>query len=140
MVGLPVTSPIEQSEGGVRVQITISIRHGDLNPETQEKIKAKLTKLPRFFERLTAVGVTVDLEHKETKKVEVCVSVEQTHDFVATEVASNVMAAIDGTMRKLEQQLRRHKEKLKGHKAIGLKHQMPSVESVDGGVEELEDE
>ena len=81
-----------------------------------------MAKLPLFFERLTAANVTVDLEHKDTAEVEISLSAELTHDFVAAEASSNLMSAVDGTIHKLEQQLRKHKEKLKGHKVTGLKH------------------
>ena len=47
------------------MQIKISARHGHLSDETQAKIKEKLEKLPRFYDRLTAIDVTVDLEHRE---------------------------------------------------------------------------
>ena len=43
------------------MQIKISARHGHLSDETQAKIKEKLEKLPRFYDRLTAIDVTVDL-------------------------------------------------------------------------------
>ena len=105
------------------MQISISMRHGHLSQPTQEKITEKVAKLPRFFERLTAASVTIDLEHEENPQVEIRVSAERARDFVATHQAGNVMAAVDGSTHKIEQQLRRHKEKLKGHKVTGLKHQ-----------------
>jgi len=111
------------------VQVSISTRHGDLSQEVQQKINDKVARLPRLFERLTAAHVTIDLEHTESPEVEIRISVEHARDFVATETSANVMAALDGTIHKVEQQLRRHKKKLKGHKATGLKHQSVSDES-----------
>ena len=104
------------------MQISISTRHGHLNQETQERIAEKVAKLPRIFERITAANVTVDLDHKDAAAVEINLSAELTHDFVATENCGSVMAAVDSAVHKLEQQLRKHKEKLKGHKVTGLKH------------------
>ena len=68
------------------------------------------------------MDVTIDLEHDESPQVEMRVSAEHTSDFLAMEASGTVMAAVDGAIHKLEQQLRRHKEKLKAHRAIGLKH------------------
>ena len=110
------------------MQINVSTRHGHLNQGVQEKIARKIGKLPRIFERLTAANVTVDLEHRDTAEVEINLSAERAHDFVATEVSNNVMSAVDGAIRKLEQQLRKHKEKLKGHKVPSVKHQETSIE------------
>jgi putative sigma-54 modulation protein len=106
----------------VSVQINISARHGELSSATQEKITEKVGKLPRFFDRLTAIQVTVDMEHHDAPAVEVRVSAEHVEDFIATDSSSSVLAALDGVLHKLEKQLRKHKEKRTGHKATGLKH------------------
>ena len=110
------------------MQVNISTRHGHLSRDMQDKIAEKVARLPRFFERLTAANVTIDLEHKDNPEVEINVSVELAHDFVATEASSSVMGALDGTIHKLEQQLRKHKEKLKGHKVTNLKHRELPIE------------
>ncbi|MCA9187189.1 MAG: ribosome-associated translation inhibitor RaiA [Pirellulaceae bacterium] len=102
------------------MQIDISTRHGHLGAESQEKISAKLTKLSRYHERITAIVATVDLENSDSPSVEVRVSVERSPDFVAREQAAGLMAAVDGALHKLEQQLRRHKEKITDRRAPGL--------------------
>lgn len=104
------------------MQISISARHGDLSAATQEKINEKVAKLTRYFDRVTGIQVTVDLEHREAPLVEVCVSAEHTADFVATDSSSNVLAALDGAVQKIERQLRKHKEKLTGHRQTSPKH------------------
>lgn len=104
------------------MQINISARHGNLSSKTQERIHEKVGKLRRFFERVTGIVVTVDLEHPEKPHVEVRVSAEHADDFVASDTSSNVLAALDRVLPKVEQQLRKHKEKLTGHRATGHKH------------------
>ena len=104
------------------MQISISTRHGQLNAETQERITEKMGKLPHIFNRVTSVRVTVDLEHQESPHVEATVTAEHTKEFVATERAPTVMAAVDGVVHKLEQQLRRHKEKVTDRRAVGAKN------------------
>jgi putative sigma-54 modulation protein len=97
------------------VQIKISARHGHLGEATQDFIREKAEKLLRFFERLTSIEVTVDLKN-ELKVVEFLVSAEHKHDFVAREVNSDILAAVDLVIAKLEGQLRRYKEKLQDHR------------------------
>lgn len=97
------------------MQVSISARHGQLSESSREKIGAKFDKLSRIFERLTAINVTVDLEHKDALVVEALVSAEHKHDFVAREQADELMAAVDLAVRKLEEQLRRYKEKVQDH-------------------------
>lgn len=104
------------------MQITVSARHGDLNSTSQEKVKEKVQKLPRIFDRLTAINVTADLENRDNLWVELRVSVEHHDDFVASDHGGELMATLDGVVHKMEQQLRKHKEKLTDHKATGVKH------------------
>jgi putative sigma-54 modulation protein len=114
------------------VQITISARHGHLSPATQEKITEKLDSVRKFFDRITSIQVTVDLEHRERPNVEVRVSAEHHDEFVAVEHADTVLAAVDGVVDKVEAQLRKFKERLKEHRATGHKHlepPMPPAES-----------
>ena len=95
------------------MQITISARHGHLSEETQQFIKDKAQKLLRLFDRLTMIAVTVDLKDDLNKVVEFLVAAEHKHDFVAQETNPDILAAVDLVMAKLEQQLRKYKEKLK---------------------------
>ena len=98
------------------MQISISTRHGHLSTGTQEKIKEKVQKLLRFHDRLTATEVTVDLKRVEVPSVEFRVSVEKSEDFMATDEHESLLAAVDSCLHKVEQQLRKHKEKVQGHR------------------------
>ncbi|HIF32594.1 MAG: ribosome-associated translation inhibitor RaiA [Pirellulaceae bacterium] len=111
------------------MQLSISARHGQLTESTHEKIQNRVEKLVRFFDRVTSIVVTVDLEHSQSPEVEVCVSVELAEDLVAANNGSNVLAALDSATRKMEQQLRKHKEKLTGHRSTGVRElQLPDDE------------
>jgi putative sigma-54 modulation protein len=107
------------------VQITISGRHGHLSTASQEKIREKVEGVRKFFDRITAIGVTVDLEHTDRASVELRVRAEHHEELVAVQEAETVFAALDGVMDKIENQLRRSKERLKEHRATGHKHIEP---------------
>ncbi|MEX2173350.1 MAG: ribosome-associated translation inhibitor RaiA [Pirellulaceae bacterium] len=107
------------------MQINISARHGHLSPGTQEKITEKVEGVRKFFDRVTAMQVTVDLEHRDAPTVELRVSAEHHDEFVATDKAPTVLAALDSVVEKMESQLKRFKEKLKEHRATGHKHIEP---------------
>lgn len=104
------------------MQINISARHGHLSTPTQDKITEKVEPLRKFFDRMTAMHVVVDLEHRESPTVELRISAEHHEDFVAIDKADNALAALDSVVEKIEQQLRKHKDKLKEHRATGHKH------------------
>lgn len=102
------------------MQISISTRHGQLSDASREKIEKKVAKLERIFERLTSIDLTVDLEHEEMPTVDLRVSAEHKHDFVATNRSANLMGSIDTVIHKMEQQLRKYKEKIQSrHRTTG---------------------
>ena len=107
------------------MQINISTRHGQLAQETKDKINSKLQRLVRFHERMTAVDVTVDLEHEDEAHVEIRVSVERAKRFVARTKGPELMGALEGAIHKLEEQLRRHKDKLVEHRSTGRRTVLP---------------
>lgn len=118
------------------VQIKVSTRHGHLDEDLQQRIREKASKLLTFFERLTMIEVIVDVhpDHKDHKVVEFKVQAEHKHDFVASEKAENVMTAVDLVLAKLENQLRKYKEKIQDHRRTPSTGQVagaPQIEEPD---------
>jgi putative sigma-54 modulation protein len=104
------------------MQVSVSARHGSLQNGDQELVEDKVKNLRRLYDRINAIEVTIDLEHRDNPSVEICVSAEHADDSVAKANASTVIAALDLAIPKIEQQLRRLKEKKTGHRASGHKH------------------
>jgi putative sigma-54 modulation protein len=94
------------------VQIQISTRHGHLSDESQDRISAKVEKLLKIFDRLTAIEVIIDLTDSATPRVDLKVSAEHKHDFVAHHQSDNLMGSVDAVVHRLEQQLRKYKDKV----------------------------
>lgn len=94
------------------VQINVTTRHGHINENTQERITTKAEKLLRFFERLTSIEVVIDLKDAHQPRVDVKVSAEHKHDFLSHDQADKVITAAESAIHKMEQQLRRYKEKV----------------------------
>ena len=94
------------------MQVSISVRHGQLAESTQEKLKSKAEKLSRFFDRIMSIELIVDMQNEQEPVVEMLVSAEHKHDFVATGKSGSLIAATDAATQKIEQQLRKYKEKL----------------------------
>ena len=98
------------------MEIRVSTRHGDIPETVQQTINQKVRKLPKFFDRVTSIEVLVDLENTQSPKVEVKISAEETSDFFAADTGTNVVSATESVVQKLERQLRKHKEKITGHR------------------------
>lgn len=97
------------------MQIAITCRHGKIKDDVRDSITEKSQKLLTLFERVTAIQVTVDFE-KERALVEILVDAEHKHNFVAQATEDQVMTAFDQALHKMEQQIRRYKEKIQDHR------------------------
>lgn len=98
------------------MQIKIAVRHGHLNNGHQEQIRAKAEKLLHFFNRLTIIEVTIDLQDDARKVVEFLARAEHKHEFVASDGDAELMAAVDRTVDKIVQQIHRYKERIQDHR------------------------
>ena len=68
------------------------------------------------------VNVSARHGHLKAEDQAIIVSAEHSHDFVATTQSTSIIAALDMTIGKVEQQIRKHKEKVTQHKGVGGKH------------------
>src|SRR5690606_2728335 len=110
-----LTASISPERESRSVQIAITCRHGKITDEVRDSITEKSQKLLTLFERVTAIQVTVDFE-KDRALVEILVDAEHKHNFVAQATEDQVMAAFDQSLHKMEQQIRRYKEKIQDHR------------------------
>ena len=110
------------------MQVAITCRHGSISPSTQEYISKKAEKLLTYFDRLTSITVTIDFTNGKTT-VEILVDAEHRHDLVATETDSEATTAFDLALHKMEQQLRKYKEKIQDHKGAPRLSDLPMKDS-----------
>jgi putative sigma-54 modulation protein len=98
------------------MQIQVQARHGSLADATRQKIADKVEKLGRFIERVSSVDVMVDLEKADQPVVEVVVATELKKDFRADYTSGDLWGCLDQTIDKIEQQMRKFKEKMTDHR------------------------
>lgn len=111
------------------MQIEVTCRHGEMSDLAHEHINQKSEKFLTFFERVTAITVTVDFEHGKVA-VEILVDAEHKHNFVSHNEADDVISAYDGAFHKMEQQLKKYKQKLQDHRRdIPLNEAFPGPNS-----------
>jgi len=94
------------------VQINVSTRHGSISDATEAKVKTKVEKLGRYFERLTQISVVIDLKKADEPLVDINVSAEHKHDFVASYQSGDLWGCLDQAVHKLEIQIKKYKEKV----------------------------
>jgi len=117
------------------VQIKISARHGHLSESSQQFIRDKAEKLLHYFERITLIEVTVDIQ-KELKRVEFVVQAEHKHDIVAHELHADLHTAVDLALTKLEGQIRRYKEKIQDHRRAPSAGDVAGAPSLEDATED----
>ena len=99
------------------MEITVSGRHHlEITPAIKEYATSKVSKLPRYFDRVQLISIVVGKSNNHTFEVEIILEAEHHSRFVAKSEGPDVYAGIDGTVDKLERQLTDYKERLRSRK------------------------
>lgn len=98
------------------MQIQVTTRHGEIERDQRDYMQTKSERLLHYFERVTSIEVLVDFGVDHKIKVEMQVDAEHRHDFVASETDYELIPTFDKTLHKMEQQIRRYKEKIQDHR------------------------
>ena len=96
------------------MNLNISGHHLDLTPPLREYVTSKLKRIERHFDHLINADVILSVE-KLRHKAEATVHASGADLHAEAVVEDDMYAAIDALMDKLDQQTRKHKEKLRHH-------------------------
>ncbi len=97
------------------MQVNLTGHHIEITPALREHLNNKLTRIERHFESVTSINCILTVE-KNRHKAEAKVSVSGS-TLYADAVESDMYAAIDGLIDKLDRQIVKHKEKRTDHHA-----------------------
>ena len=97
------------------MQINISGHHVDITPALRDYVNEKLQRIERHFEHITDIHCVLTVEKLE-HKAEATVYLRG-NSLHAHSVESDMYAAIDTMVDKLDRQVRRHKGKITDHHA-----------------------
>ena len=97
------------------MQITVKGRHMGVSDALKQYCTEKAERLPRFFDRIQSIEFIVD-GRDGLHTIEIIVHTAGTAPFVASLQHEDAYAAVDLTTDKIEEQLRRHKEKHRNRK------------------------
>lgn len=95
------------------MNLNISGHHVDVTVPMRDYVKDKLKRVERHFDHLIRADVILSVE-KERQKAEATVHASGAN-LHAEAINGDMYAAIDMLMDKLDQQTRKHKEKLRDH-------------------------
>lgn len=106
------------------MNLNISGHHVDLTPPLRDYVTSKLKRIERHFDHLINAEVVLTVE-KLRHKAEATVHASGTDMHAEATVDDNMYAAIDCLIDKLDQQTRRHKEKMRDHHVREAVKRMP---------------
>lgn len=121
------------------MNIQLNARHMDVTPAIRQYTEDKAGKLERFYDRISSVEVILDIEAGQPL-VEVIVTVPTNQTLVGTHRGEDLYGCIDNALHKVEQQLRKHKDKVRDRKGPSHEQQADMAPSVLGEDDEDEQE
>ena len=96
------------------MQINISGHHVEVTPALRDYVNTKLERLNRHFDQITNTHVVLTVE-KSRQRADATIHVSGA-DLAASAESEDMYAAIDFLADKLDRQLIKHKEKVRGKK------------------------
>ncbi|NTV09601.1 MAG: ribosome-associated translation inhibitor RaiA [Zoogloea sp.] len=103
------------------MNLTITGHHVEVTPAIREYVSSKLDRVIRHFDHVTSVNVILSVE-KLRQKAEITVHVRGKDIFVETD-DSDMYAAIDALIDKLDRQVIKYKDKTADHNHDAIKRQ-----------------
>jgi len=101
------------------MQINITGHHVEVTPALRAYVTEKLQRIERHFDHVISIDVILKVENHH-KQVEAKVNAAGKALF-AQESGEDMYAAIDGLIDKLDKQVRRYKDRVRGHHASAAK-------------------
>ena len=95
------------------MQLQITARHTEHTAALDQFIKDKFEKLDKYFDNHVSTHIIISVD-KHSHTCEANINVPGNHLFATTD-ANNMYTAIDTTLDKLTQQVKKYKSKLKDH-------------------------
>ena len=95
------------------MQINLTGHHVEITDSLRNYVDSKFTKLERHFDHISNVHVILNVE-KLNQKAEATMHLSGAEVFASSE-NTDMYAAIDSMIDKLDRQVIKHKEKLKKH-------------------------
>jgi putative sigma-54 modulation protein len=100
--------------------VTITGKHVEITDAIRAHAEEKVEKLPRYYDSITQIEVVLEGNEGGGQCVEILVHAEHNDLLIAKETGTDTYTCIDAAVHKMERQLRKAKEKQRGHKAASV--------------------
>lgn len=101
------------------MQINITGHHIEVTPALKAYVNEKLQRISRHFDHVISIDVILKLDNHQKQAEGTVYAAGKT--LFAQDSNNDMYAAIDGLADKLDKQVRRYKDRLRGHHASSAK-------------------
>lgn len=99
------------------MQVTVTGRHIDITPSLKEYVAKRVSRVEKYLPISSDAHIVLSVEkYRHHAEVSLRANGAVIH---SREITENMYSAIDGVMDKIEHQIKKHKEKIKGRKRHG---------------------
>lgn len=98
------------------MEITVTGRRIEITDAIRKYASEKVSKLPRYFDRVQIIEVVLSRHDSHSHEVEIIVKAEHTDPFLAKVDGPDLYACLDSAVDKLERQLTDHKDRIRQRK------------------------
>ena len=122
------------------MRITITAKHVKVTDSMKDYAREKLERLERYFDRIDTIQVLLDRDGMDNV-CEINIHTDTHNHLSAVVHKDSVHAAVDLCLDKIQSQLKKVKEKLKGHKGYEKRKKLGrDVKKLTGRFTRLPDE
>jgi putative sigma-54 modulation protein len=101
------------------LDIRIIGKHVSITKDSRASIEEKIAKLPRYYNGIDDIEVIVEgNEGAVVGSVEIIARAKRNHTFVAKHVGEDMYVCVDEVVKKIERQLKKHKQKQRDNKHL----------------------
>ncbi|MBL8029095.1 MAG: ribosome-associated translation inhibitor RaiA [Fibrobacteres bacterium] len=119
------------------MNVQFTARHFHASDTLKQNVISRAEELVKFYENITSAHVVLDAEDDLRKKAEVVLNTKG-KSITGKSEDEKMGAAIDAAFAKVERQLKKQNEKVKGHKERGLKNTLADIAKTNSQSEEEE--
>jgi putative sigma-54 modulation protein len=101
----------------IQMLITMTGKHIEITDAIRAHAEEKAEKLPRYYDSISQIEIVLEGNEGGQQSVEVIVHAEHNDLLIAKETGMDTYTCIDVAIHKMERQLKKAKEKQRGHKA-----------------------
>ncbi len=111
------------------MKVTVTARHMDMTDVLRDYAAEKAGRLAKFYDHLRKIEIVLDAQSEKRYSAEMIAAATRGQVLVCHATEGSATAAVDSVLDKMERQLTKFKEKLRGKHTNGSSRKSPLPEA-----------